>query len=476
MSGVFVNYRQRDGSGGLREHATLVELIAERLARHFGAGTVFFDSSLRIGERYPDELRARLEDSDVLVAVIHQAWLEDLDARRRGTGTDWVRYEIATALAAGKTVVPLLLDSAKLPDAAHLPLDIAEMTYRQTATIRFGRSAADLDGLIGELERHIAPAAAGPDVPLGAKAARPARRRTRWPGLLTLGAAALAVPIASPYLLFSPASAGAVWMAALAGISLAPLLGALGAVWGVYLQRERLDWVDRKLAEIIDEQRGLIVFGLVIAGLAVLMLMSNDALSLELRMLVFAVVIMIVLGYGVIWLRDREKHARWPPEHVAADPAAVRGAVVRLRQRLVLWSAPLSRHERDQARVALRQITDALAELRRDAAADRLSWLRSWPGLRSAVCTAWVCATVGTVSAALLSSPRARGVWWLDVLTAVGVLVACGIFLTTVEVSYRLQQWRKDTAVATATADVTWLERRLPDASTPLNQSAGNAT
>jgi hypothetical protein len=41
---------------------------------------------------------------------------------------DWLKREIAHALARGRNVVPLLVDGAKLPPAAVLPADIARLS------------------------------------------------------------------------------------------------------------------------------------------------------------------------------------------------------------------------------------------------------------------------------------------------------------------------------------------------------------
>lgn len=156
MSLIFINYRK-----GL--HSIAVSALAERLAQHFGSDAVFYDVRLTSGSRYPDELRLRLNACDVLVALIHASWVRDL-ADRRDQRLDWVEYEISNALADGKQVIPVLLDQAEPPTPDQLPSSIAELALRQMLRLRATHFTNDLDNLIWQLERHVAPAFLGESV------------------------------------------------------------------------------------------------------------------------------------------------------------------------------------------------------------------------------------------------------------------------------------------------------------------------
>ncbi|MGH4026302.1 MAG: TIR domain-containing protein [Pseudonocardiaceae bacterium] len=96
MGKVFVSYRRQGG------HALAVVGLAERLAQHIGRDRVFIDTRLAPGERYPDELKAELAASDVVLAVVHDGWVEAFTVER---WRDWVQYELSTALREGKTVI-----------------------------------------------------------------------------------------------------------------------------------------------------------------------------------------------------------------------------------------------------------------------------------------------------------------------------------------------------------------------------------
>src|SRR5262249_38682592 len=72
LGGIFISYR----SGS---HAVSVGALADSLRHYFGPDLVFADTQLEPGTPYPDALCERLLDSDVLLAVIHEGWLESFD-------------------------------------------------------------------------------------------------------------------------------------------------------------------------------------------------------------------------------------------------------------------------------------------------------------------------------------------------------------------------------------------------------------
>ena len=78
--------------------------------------------------------------SDVLLAIIGPGWLEvrdDAGRRRLDDPHDFVRIEIATALKRNIPVIPILLESARVPKAAQLPDDLKELPQRNGLDARF---------------------------------------------------------------------------------------------------------------------------------------------------------------------------------------------------------------------------------------------------------------------------------------------------------------------------------------------------
>jgi hypothetical protein len=76
----------------------------------------------------------KLENVDVLLAVIGPRWLDATDKktgkRRLDDPNDLVRTEIATALRRGIRVVPVLVGEATLPSAEELPDDLKKLLRR----------------------------------------------------------------------------------------------------------------------------------------------------------------------------------------------------------------------------------------------------------------------------------------------------------------------------------------------------------
>jgi hypothetical protein len=150
MARVFLSYRRADGRYA-------VGWIAERLSRLDEVteiNTAFRDGELRCGDNFPAALADEIDTCDVMVAVIGPHWLG-----RRADGShrirdpaDWVGQEIATALAAGKRVLPVLVSGAEPLEAADLnealqPLvDLHSMSFED---------ADDLEDLVEQLRSHL---------------------------------------------------------------------------------------------------------------------------------------------------------------------------------------------------------------------------------------------------------------------------------------------------------------------------------
>jgi hypothetical protein len=138
---IFINYRREDAKA---EAARL----RDRLADAFGATNVFMDvDDLLPGERFDLKLQETLADADVFLAVIAARWSELLAARSESGERDYVREEIAAALARKITAVPVLADGAPMPCAVDLPSDIRDLILHQKHEIAhesFGRDAAAL--------------------------------------------------------------------------------------------------------------------------------------------------------------------------------------------------------------------------------------------------------------------------------------------------------------------------------------------
>src|SRR5688572_27316215 len=96
--------------------------IAEKLSEALGPQNVFLDRlRLQPGTRFGPEMDSRLRASTTLVAVIGPRWhgpVEDTDGSpvsRLDDPDDWVRHEIATALALDIRIIPVIVRGAIWP-------------------------------------------------------------------------------------------------------------------------------------------------------------------------------------------------------------------------------------------------------------------------------------------------------------------------------------------------------------------------
>jgi hypothetical protein len=152
MAGIFISYRRDDAAA---DAGRLQDDLRRRCAR----GEVFLDVSIQAGTDFREALAAELDTCEVLIAVIGPRWL---DARNQSTGqrrldeeADYVRLEIATALAKRKVVVPVLLPGAKMPRPEDLPESIRELAWRNAFELRYDRWSVDTDQLVKQLPSEV---------------------------------------------------------------------------------------------------------------------------------------------------------------------------------------------------------------------------------------------------------------------------------------------------------------------------------
>ena len=150
MGLIFISYRREDS-----EHAS--DRIYDMLVERFGKSETFKDVDvIPLGPDFRQVLEDAIKQSDVLLAVIGDRWLEVKDSsgvRRLDNELDFVRIEIEVALRSGKTVIPLLVGRAPMPKPEDLVPSLQALAYRNGMPIRAGRDFRhDIDRLIKELE------------------------------------------------------------------------------------------------------------------------------------------------------------------------------------------------------------------------------------------------------------------------------------------------------------------------------------
>lgn len=147
--GVFISYRRRDS-------APYARLLHDRLVADFQPDRIFMDiADIGPGADFASLIGHALEAVDAVVVVIGEKWLTLTDARARPRiedPADMVHLEIATALARGKRVFPVLVGGAKMPAESALPAPLrglARLNAIELSDTRWAHDAGRLVEAIG---------------------------------------------------------------------------------------------------------------------------------------------------------------------------------------------------------------------------------------------------------------------------------------------------------------------------------------
>src|SRR5207244_374580 len=92
------------------------------------------------------------------LVIIGPRWMEILRTRAGDNGRDYVRREIAGALARGITVIPVLVGGASIKDLADLPEDLKDLALHEAAELRDATFKADCTHLANALKKVARPA------------------------------------------------------------------------------------------------------------------------------------------------------------------------------------------------------------------------------------------------------------------------------------------------------------------------------
>ena len=147
---VFVSYRRDDA-------ADATDRLVDSLHQRFGPEHVFLDvDSIDVAADFEQVIGDWIVRCDVLVAVIGSTWLgvtDEAGKRRLQSPHDFVRLEIEAALDRGVPVVPVLVHGAEVPDPAELPASLSRLARFNALELTRGHWRADVDRLLGALEK-----------------------------------------------------------------------------------------------------------------------------------------------------------------------------------------------------------------------------------------------------------------------------------------------------------------------------------
>jgi hypothetical protein len=147
VSRIFITYRREDTSS---QAGRLYDWLGE----HYGRDAVFKDvDSIEPGRPWRRAIDSAVGTSDVVIALIGPRWLAELE--ERSGGDDFVRYELETALAKDRRVIPLLINGAPMPTPEQLPEALVALTDYQAFEVSDTRFRSDMDELLRRLDRVI---------------------------------------------------------------------------------------------------------------------------------------------------------------------------------------------------------------------------------------------------------------------------------------------------------------------------------
>lgn len=158
---IFISYRQEDSSDTTNH-------LHETLSKQFGSENVFMDiRSLEGGDDFPEVIKSNLiNSSDVVLVVIGKSWMSSIKEKQAAGQKDYVRYEVATALATHPSgrVMPVLVQGASFPAESDLPPDMSRLVplYANTLSVRWWPQ--DVQRLIGNIRKKLG-IAEGVEVP-----------------------------------------------------------------------------------------------------------------------------------------------------------------------------------------------------------------------------------------------------------------------------------------------------------------------
>jgi hypothetical protein len=150
---IFISYRRDDSAG-------YAGRLFDYLSARFGPRNVFMDiDTIEPGDDFRKVVRNAVGSCDVVLVMIGKQWLNITDAqgrRRLEDQNDWVRVEIATALADPDVrVIPVLVRNAPMPGEHELPDDLKELAWRNAIELSDSRFQHDAGKLVGVIERTV---------------------------------------------------------------------------------------------------------------------------------------------------------------------------------------------------------------------------------------------------------------------------------------------------------------------------------
>jgi len=165
---IFISYRRDDTAGEAGR-------LFDDLVRTFGDDSVFMDvAGINPGIDFRKAIDDNVATCGVLLAMIGPNWAAIAGSsgeRRLDDPNDFVRLEVAAALARNIAVIPVLVHDAKMPHPDQLPDALKDLAFRNSVEITHARWNSDVQLLTKALAQYITPSSATNTEPVHATVA-----------------------------------------------------------------------------------------------------------------------------------------------------------------------------------------------------------------------------------------------------------------------------------------------------------------
>jgi hypothetical protein len=144
---VFISYRRQDA-------LTQARRIAAKLESKLNCDAFVDESSIDVGADWLKIVEGAIEKADMVLVLIGPTWLAAADFNGKSRlldSADVVRREIVLALKKTQTLIPVLLDGARMPASNELPDALVQLTKLQAYDVRASQFDDDVDALIGKI-------------------------------------------------------------------------------------------------------------------------------------------------------------------------------------------------------------------------------------------------------------------------------------------------------------------------------------
>jgi hypothetical protein len=149
---IFISYRRDDAEGEAGR-------LYDDLVRAYSDDSVFMDvAGIAPGTDFRKAIDDNVSGCGVFLAIIGPEWATitgSTGQRRLEDPNDFVRLEIASALARNIAVIPVLVHEARMPHPDQLPDNIKDLAYRNSVEITHARWNSDVQLLIKALHPYV---------------------------------------------------------------------------------------------------------------------------------------------------------------------------------------------------------------------------------------------------------------------------------------------------------------------------------